>query len=184
MHHQFICFFGSSFMISWHRCCHRRQQTASKEVTMKILNILPFAFAIMIFSGCYTQLVVEDDDPWSTSDQPEYPAAPEPIVIYVPEPYPVYVPSPRPIIPPGNQNPIATPPAPPAQRPTGVQRPRPEVPQQNKNSGATRSADQNGLSQNSQAGSQIAVPTRGNSDAQSPSPQPISQNNSTTGRRR
>jgi hypothetical protein len=177
-------FFDSCFSISWHRCCQRRLQTASKEVTMKTLNVLPFAFAVMIFSGCYTQLVVEDDDPWSTSDQPEYTASPEPIVIYVPEPYPVYVPSPGPgpIIPPGNP----TPPAPPVQRPTGVQRPRPEGPQQdkNKNSGVTRGADQNGLSQNSQAGSQIAVPTRGNSDAQSPSPQPSSQNNSTMGRRR
>jgi hypothetical protein len=112
---------------------------------MKTFNILPFAFAIIIFSGCYTQMMVEDEDPWSTSDQPEYTAPPEPVVIYVPDPHPVFVPSPSPgpgpITPPGNLNPIVTTPAPTGQRPTGVQRPDPEAPQQNKNrnSGATRS---------------------------------------------
>ena len=108
---------------------------------MKTLNILLFAFAILIFSGCYTQLLIEDDQPMSANAQPMPPAT-EPEIIYVVDTQPVYVPVPVPIyIPPAHSNPVATTPAPaPVQRTSGDQRSGSEASSQNtnRNSGATR----------------------------------------------
>ena len=108
---------------------------------MKTLNILLFAFAILIFSGCYTQLLIEDDQPMSANAQPMPPAT-EPEIIYVVDPQPVYVPVSVPIyIPPAYSNPVATTPAPaPVQRTSGDQRSGSEASSQNtnRNSGATR----------------------------------------------
>jgi hypothetical protein len=158
---------------------------------MKTLKILLFAFAILMFSGCYTQLLVEDDDPWTTAEQPVYIPPPDPILIYYPSyPYPPPDP-PRPPTPPIGgpvyPNPVGPGGTTDPHRDSGNKRRGSD--QQNsqdnsRNGGATRSGDQNGSRQSTQTSSQVSVPTRGDSGTQSSPPQRSSQDNSTTGRRR
>jgi hypothetical protein len=115
-----------------------------KEAAMKTLNILLIAFAILIFSGCYTQLLIEDDPPTSANAQPMPPAM-EPVIIYVVQPEPAYIPDPLQMyLPPAYLNPVTSTPVPaPVQRTSGVQRSGAETPQTppqktTRDSGATR----------------------------------------------
>ena len=154
---------------------------------MKTLNILLFAPAILLFSGCYTQLMVQDNDPWTIAEQPVYIPPPDPILIYYPE-----YPAPGPIyVPPGGgggSNPggpikITYP-----HRNSGDLRRGSDAAQQSsqdnsRNSGFTRNSGQNNSPQSS-ASSVATVPTRGNSGTQSSVPQRSSQDNSTSARRR
>jgi hypothetical protein len=164
---------------------------------MKSLSTLPIAFAVLMFSGCYTQLMVEDDDPWATEEQPEYPEPPAPIIIIqpvYPPPRPPHgpppiVPGPAPALPPPVINPGGTSGNQDTHRDTGYERRGSTVPQQNsqddtRSSGVNRGGDHLNSPQYSQPVSQTGVPSRENSVSPSPSPQPSTQGNSTSGRRR
>jgi hypothetical protein len=123
---------------------------------MKTLMIVLISIALLIFSGCYTQLLIEDDPQPVRKPQPVF-AIPAPVVvdplmpgmtsdeILVSAPEPVYVPvnSPEPIT--GYSNPAGW-----AQQPVTIQRtsgeqrsaPAPSQPASQNNSrstGATRS---------------------------------------------
>jgi hypothetical protein len=56
----------------------------------KYLFIILFGIATFSFTGCYTQLVVEEDDDYYVYHEPV------PVVIYYPVPLPVYNPAPPP----------------------------------------------------------------------------------------
>ena len=120
---------------------------------MKSLSILLTAIALLTFSGCYTQLMIEDDSPVSSNTQST--VSPAPVVIdpllpgmtseavYVVTPTPVYVPvyNPEPIT--GYSNPAASAPAATALRNSGDQRSaapaQPAAQNNSRNTGATRS---------------------------------------------
>ncbi len=164
---------------------------------MKSFSTLPIAFAVLMFSGCYTELMVEDDDLSATDEQPVYPEPPAPIIIIqpvypLPEPPhgpPPIVPSPAPGIPPPVTNPDGTSGNQDTHRNTGYERRGSTTTQQNsqddrRSSGVTRGGDQVSSPRYSQPVSQNGVPSRENSVSPSPSPQPRTQGNSTSGRRR
>ena len=98
----------------------------------KVLNILVIAATVLIFSGCYTQLLVQDNPPSNTPSEPiVMQPAQDPVLILVENPDPVYLPMPEPpYVPPAYSNPVAAP-APPksTQRTSGVQRSAPNTPQ-------------------------------------------------------
>ena len=104
---------------------------------MKSLNIILSTFAILIFSGCYTQLLIEDDTPAAAYTQPvvsnpnRLPPA-DPIIYAVPVPEPIYVPVSYPVMQPSYSSP-ASPTAPTAAptRTSGYQRSGSESSQQN-----------------------------------------------------
>jgi hypothetical protein len=100
---------------------------------MKTLNIIISSFAILIFSGCYTQLLIEDDGPSAANTQPDG-TYQGPIVIEIPVPVPIPMPSPGPWpvpLPPPSRpistTPVATSPI----RDSGYQRSGSESTQQN-----------------------------------------------------
>ncbi len=122
---------------------------------MKSLNIIFTAFALLTFSGCYTQLLIEDDSPITSNTQPAI-VNPNSVVVspllpgmqseevYVVVPTPVYVPvySPEPIT--GYSNPAGSGSAATVQRTSGEQRSAPVSAQpaaqdNSRNTGATRS---------------------------------------------
>jgi hypothetical protein len=121
---------------------------------VKTLNITIVAFAILAFSGCYTQLMVYDTPETPANAKPlvaePAPDAPVTEVYYIADPRPVYVPvyvtgPVGGVYHPPAPAPVYTAPAPaPPQRTTGIQRSSAEASQSSsqntsRNSGATRS---------------------------------------------
>jgi hypothetical protein len=151
---------------------------------MKSLNIILSAFAILIFSGCYTQLLIEDDGPVASDSQPVA-SEPDPVIFVIPPPPRLYV-SPYDQVSqtaysyPGNTGQSADP-----QRTSGYQRGGSESSQDvSRNTGATRGSDQSrSTAQSSQGSTQVSVPSRESAATQTAIPQRGSQDNSTTGRR-
>ncbi len=144
---------------------------------MKNLKIILISIALLTFSGCYTQLMIEPDEVSSQTqeDTPIIIPPPPPLPIYPPPPIigdPIIVPSPAPII--GLPKPVTTYPPYEIQRPTGDRRNPPSDFGSNDNSrntGAQRNQERVTTPQTSGTSSQPNIPTRGNQTSQPPSSQ-------------
>lgn len=166
---------------------------------MKTLIILLFAFAMLIFSGCYTQLLIEDNESTSDSDEPVYfpPETPTTDPIWIPLPtHPIH-----PVHPIGPAHPIHPDPLPPGggipkptgsndntgtRRDTGYQRrdTNPLVPENSLRSVPSR--NESSSRQETPTSSLVVVPTRGESGNQTGPAQHSTQENvvpSRSGRR-
>ncbi len=176
------------------QCC----QPQRTGVAMKSLNALLLGFAILIFSGCYTQLLIEEDGQVSTADETiETPVDPQPlpplppIVPIIPTPIPID-PIHPPVTGPIHPAPIIPDPKPPANdnphRETGYNRDRLTSTSQDRdrNTGVIRPGTDPGTQQQSNTVTNLPVPQRGDLGTQPLVPQRPSQDNASsnhTGRR-
>ena len=142
-----------------------KRQTQSLEVAMKPLKVLPIAFMILIFSGCYTQLAVKDDDPWTAPAEPVY-LDPPPAWMYYPS-EPIVITAPPPTGGSGNYNPTSTGATVDPHRDSGYER------RESNSSDNARGSDSNRGNENYSTPTvstapQISVPTRATAAPASP----------------
>lgn len=157
-------------------------QALSTEVEMKTLKIFLFGFAILVFSGCYTELLIEDDPSADNSSQPQYVPYNPDTWYYYPPTYDPGIPLPTPggpgaKIPGGDNGNTKT-------RDSGYQRrdANTSTPDNSRNTGVTRSGNDTGTQQQSPVKTPVVVPTRGDSGQQPATPQKNTQDSATPAR--